>query len=104
MSPSSSDSVESRLSSGNTSPSASATATGIPISRRRPAKRRPPSADRRGADDKSDSPLVKASFIEHTPPSMESHEVLKKAFDQSNTSPKEIASDLGVSLSLVYKW
>ena len=35
---------------------------------------------------------------------MESHEVLKKAFDQSNTGPKEIASDLGVSLSLVYKW
>lgn len=35
---------------------------------------------------------------------MESHEVLKKAFDQSNTSPKEVASDLGVSLSLVYKW
>lgn len=35
---------------------------------------------------------------------MESHEVLKKAFDQSDTSPKEIASDLGVSLSLVYKW
>ncbi|MDF1823328.1 MAG: hypothetical protein P1U68_01725 [Verrucomicrobiales bacterium] len=35
---------------------------------------------------------------------MESHEVLKKAFDRSNTSPKEIASDLGVSLSLVYKW
>ncbi|MEM9017328.1 MAG: phage regulatory CII family protein [Verrucomicrobiota bacterium] len=35
---------------------------------------------------------------------MESHEVLKQAFDQSHTSPKEIASDLGVSLSLVYKW
>lgn len=35
---------------------------------------------------------------------MESHEVLKKAFDRSNTSPKEVASDLGVSLSLVYKW
>ncbi|MEM9280820.1 MAG: phage regulatory CII family protein [Verrucomicrobiota bacterium] len=35
---------------------------------------------------------------------MESHEVLKEAFDQSNTSPKEIASELGVSLSLVYKW
>ncbi|MGJ8676916.1 MAG: phage regulatory CII family protein [Akkermansiaceae bacterium] len=33
---------------------------------------------------------------------MKSHEVLKDAFDQS--SPKQIASDLGVSLSLVYKW
>ena len=33
---------------------------------------------------------------------MESHEVLKSAFDKS--SPKEIASELGVSLSLVYKW
>jgi len=33
---------------------------------------------------------------------MESHEVLKEAFDKS--SPKAIASELGVSLSLVYKW
>lgn len=33
---------------------------------------------------------------------MKSHEVLKAAFDQS--SPKSIASELGVSLSLVYKW
>lgn len=35
---------------------------------------------------------------------MESHEVLKKAFESASTSPKEIASELGVSLSLVYKW
>ena len=35
---------------------------------------------------------------------MESHEVLKTAFESPNTSPKEIASELGVSLSLVYKW
>lgn len=35
---------------------------------------------------------------------MESHEVLKQAFDNSGISPKEIASELGVSLSLVYKW
>ena len=33
---------------------------------------------------------------------MKSHEVLKNAFDES--SPKSIASELGVSLSLVYKW
>ena len=33
---------------------------------------------------------------------MQSHEVLKAAFEKS--SPKAIASDLGVSLSLVYKW
>jgi len=33
---------------------------------------------------------------------MESHEALKNAF--SKTSPKEIASELGISLSLVYKW
>jgi len=33
---------------------------------------------------------------------MESHEVLKEAFE--NSSPKEIAAELGVSLSLVYKW
>lgn len=35
---------------------------------------------------------------------MESHEVLKEAFDSPNTSPKELASELGVSLSLIYKW
>lgn len=33
---------------------------------------------------------------------MESHEVLRQAF--TKTSPKAIASELGVSLSLVYKW
>ncbi len=33
---------------------------------------------------------------------MKSHEVLKQAFESS--SPKEIAAELGVSLSLVYKW
>lgn len=33
---------------------------------------------------------------------MESHEVLRNAF--SRTSPKAVASDLGISLSLVYKW
>jgi hypothetical protein len=35
---------------------------------------------------------------------MESHEVLKQAFESPTTSPKEIASEMGVSLSLVYKW
>jgi hypothetical protein len=35
---------------------------------------------------------------------MESHEVLKKAFESPLTSPKEISSEMGVSLSLVYKW
>lgn len=33
---------------------------------------------------------------------MESHEVLRQAFQK--TSPKAIASELGISLSLVYKW
>lgn len=33
---------------------------------------------------------------------MESHEVLKQSF--ARTSPKAVASELGVSLSLVYKW
>lgn len=33
---------------------------------------------------------------------MESYEVFKEAF--KNCSPKEVASELGVSLSLVYKW
>ncbi|MGE9268921.1 MAG: phage regulatory CII family protein [Verrucomicrobiales bacterium] len=33
---------------------------------------------------------------------MQSHEVLKKAFDK--TSPKAVSAELGVSLSLVYKW
>ena len=33
---------------------------------------------------------------------MESHEILRDAFEK--TSPKEIASALGISLSLVYKW
>ena len=35
---------------------------------------------------------------------MESHEVLKAAFDNNDSSPKEVASELGISLSLVYKW
>jgi transcriptional regulator with XRE-family HTH domain len=35
---------------------------------------------------------------------MESHEVLKTAFESPATSPKEIASEMGVSLSLIYKW
>ena len=33
---------------------------------------------------------------------MESHEVLRKALQK--TSPKAVAADLGVSLSLVYRW
>lgn len=33
---------------------------------------------------------------------MESHEALREAF--ANTSPKEIASEMGLSLSMVYKW
>jgi hypothetical protein len=33
---------------------------------------------------------------------MESHEVLREAFKQC--SPKEVAAELGLSLSLVYKW
>lgn len=33
---------------------------------------------------------------------MESHEILKNAFEK--TSPKAISSELGISLSLVYKW
>lgn len=33
---------------------------------------------------------------------MESHEVLRQALQK--TSPKAVAADLGVSLSLVYKW
>ncbi len=35
-------------------------------------------------------------------PAMESHEVLKRAMRK--TTPKAIAAELGVSLSLVYKW
>jgi hypothetical protein len=33
---------------------------------------------------------------------MESHEVLRRAL--RNSSPKAVVSDLGISLSLVYKW
>lgn len=33
---------------------------------------------------------------------MESHEVLRQAFQK--TSPKAVAAELGISLSLVYKW
>lgn len=33
---------------------------------------------------------------------VESYEILRDAFEK--TSPKEIASELGISLSLVYKW
>lgn len=35
-------------------------------------------------------------------PAMESHEVIKEALER--TSPKAVAAELGVSLSLVYKW
>ena len=35
-------------------------------------------------------------------PAMESHDVLKRALRK--TTPKAVAADLGVSLSLVYKW
>jgi len=35
---------------------------------------------------------------------MQSHEVLKGALERSPRSPKELASTLGVSLSLIYKW
>ena len=34
---------------------------------------------------------------------MDSHEVLKNAFE-NEAGPKEIAAEMGVSLSLVYKW
>jgi hypothetical protein len=33
---------------------------------------------------------------------MQSHEVLRKALENAN--PKEVASEMGISLSLVYKW
>ena len=33
---------------------------------------------------------------------MESHEVVRNALEKSN--PKEVAAELGISLSLVYKW
>ncbi len=33
---------------------------------------------------------------------MESHEIIRKCFDRK--SPKEISAELGVSLSLLYKW
>lgn len=33
---------------------------------------------------------------------MQSHELLREVFQQ--TSPKQVASDLGLSLSLIYKW
>lgn len=34
--------------------------------------------------------------------SMQSHELLRQVYDSSN--PKQIAQDLGLSLSLIYKW
>jgi hypothetical protein len=33
---------------------------------------------------------------------MESHEILREVFQQ--TSPKQVAADLGLSLSMIYKW
>jgi hypothetical protein len=33
---------------------------------------------------------------------MQSHEVLREVFQQ--TSPKQVAADLGLSLSMIYKW
>lgn len=38
----------------------------------------------------------------HRSPFMESHDVLRQALDQ--VSPKQIAAEMGVSASLVYKW
>jgi hypothetical protein len=35
---------------------------------------------------------------------MESHDVLKRALEGTHAGPKEVAAELGVSLSLVYKW
>jgi hypothetical protein len=35
---------------------------------------------------------------------MESHDVLKRALEGPHAGPKEVAAELGVSLSLVYKW
>lgn len=43
---------------------------------------------------------MRAGFCQS--PRMESHEVLRRALRK--TTPKAVASDLGVSLSLVYKW
>ncbi len=37
----------------------------------------------------------------HTP-AMHSHELLREVFKE--TSPKQVAADLGLSLSLIYKW
>lgn len=37
-----------------------------------------------------------------TVPAMDSHEIIRKCF--AKKSPKEISAELGVSLSLVYKW
>jgi hypothetical protein len=47
-------------------------------------------------------PLTAAA--DHPPAlfTMESHEVVREALERG--SPKEIAADMGVSLSLVYKW
>ena len=46
--------------------------------------------------------LPKSRDYDKSEVAMRSHEVLKEAFEK--TSPKALASDLGVSLSLVYKW
>lgn len=48
------------------------------------------------------SSLQKAHIFLKLSSHMESHEVFKDAFKKC--SPKEIAAELGVSLSLVYKW
>ena len=48
-----------------------------------------------------DSGLSKSGKVFQSPV-MESHDVLRQAFQK--TSPKAVAADLGISLSLVYKW
>jgi len=46
--------------------------------------------------------LVFSGAIGQIPQIMESHEIIKDAVDK--TGPKEVAAELGLSLSLIYKW
>jgi hypothetical protein len=45
--------------------------------------------------------LAKRASASH-PAAMQSHELLREVYDSGN--PKQIASELGLSLSLIYKW
>lgn len=46
--------------------------------------------------------FLQRAHLFFNPPRMQSHEILKEVFQKC--SPKQVAADLGLSLSMIYKW